>query len=346
VRPPPLISQLLCRLAERAGVEVELEPNFGRAGVIRLGEGRYSYFLNGALDLNPVGASDIAIAKDWCAHFMQRLGYPVVEGEPFYSPRFCESLESDRNIDAAWAYAQRLGLPVIVKPNSRSQGRGVCKAHNRREFMRAAKAVFRRDRVMLVQRFVAGHDFRIVVLDGEVISAYERLPLTVTGDGVSTIRELVEAKQRRFVAIGRDTEIDLEDMRIPMHLARRKLTLDSVMRDGAQQTLLDNANLSTGGDALDVTDVIHEDFRRLSADVTRDMGLRFCGVDIMVDGDVTQAAAPGRHWILEINAAPGLDHYVAIGTRQEAIVDALYLKVMEALKVRVPADAGRQPRPA
>ena len=341
MRPPPLISQILSRLAERAGVEVELEPNFGRAGVIRLGDGRYSYFLNGALDLNPVGASDIAIAKDWCAHFMARLGYPVVEGEPFYSRAFCEALGSNRDVDAAWAYARRLGLPVIVKPNSRSQGRGVCKVHTRAEFVRAARAVFRRDRVMLVQRWMRGHDFRIVVLDGEVISAYERLPLAVTGDGVATVRELVERRQRHFVEVGRDTEIDLDDMRIPMHLARRRLTLESVLERGRTTTLLDNANLSTGGDSVDVTEALHLGYAHLAAAVTRDMGLRFCGVDLMVDGDVREAPVPGRHWILEINAAPGLDHYAAIGARQEAVVDALYLKVLAALKVRVPADAGR-----
>ena len=341
MRPQPLISQILCKLAERAGVEVELEPNFGRAGVIHLGDGRHSYFLNGSLDLNPVGSSSIATAKDWAAHFMLRRGYPVVEGEPFYSKEFCGALGSDRDVVAAWAYARRLGLPVIVKPNSRSQGRGVCKVHNRKEFMRAAAAVFRRDRVLLVQRFVDGHDHRIVVLDGDVISAYERLPLAVRGDGASTIRQLVQAKQRHFVASGRDTEIDLTDMRIPMHLARRGFSLDSVLEDGASTTLLDNRNLSTGGDAVDVTDEMHDGYKRFAADVTRDMGLRFCGVDVMVDGDIREAPRQGHHWIIEINAAPGLDHYAASGARQEAVVDALYLNVVEALKASVPADAGR-----
>ena len=342
---PPLISQVLSRLADRAGVEIVLEPNHGRVGVIRLGDGRYTYFHNGALDLNPVGSSDIARDKDWAAHFMLLLGYPVAEGEPFYSPSFCRTLGSDRDADAAWRYARRLGLPVIVKPNSRSQGRGVCKVHNRREFMSATRAVFRQDRVMVVQRFLTGHDYRIVVLDGDVISAYERLPLSVTGDGVSTIRELVDLKQRRFAETGRDTQIRLDDARIPMHLARVALTLDSVLESGRAQTLLDNANLSNGGDAVDVTDEVHAGYRRLAVDVTREMGLRFCGVDLMVDGAIRDSPVDGRHWILEINAAPGLDHYAASGARQEAIVEALYLKVVEALKTRVPADAARERLP-
>lgn len=338
----PLISQLLVRLADRAGVVVELEPSFGRAGRIHLGGGRYSYLHNGALDLNPVGASDLAASKDWAAHFMASLGYPVVDSAPFYSDRFCAALGSDRNLAAAWNHANLLGLPVILKPNSRSQGRGVCLVDNRRDFLRAARAVFRMDRVLLVQRRLLGHDYRIVVLDGECISAYERLPLSVVGDGVSTLGELIHRRQRTFEATGRDTEIDVDDMRIPMHLARRGLTLDSVPAAGGATTLLDNRNLSTGGDAVDVTDTIHPGYRDLAAGVTRDMGLRLCGVDLMVDGDITAAPVAGRHAIIEINAAPGLDHYAASGDRQEAIVDALYLRVLEALRAHIPADAARQ----
>jgi D-alanine-D-alanine ligase-like ATP-grasp enzyme len=244
-------------------------------------------------------------------------------------------------VSAAWAYARELGLPVVVKPNSRSQGVAVCKVHNKTEFMRAARAVFRHDRVLLVQRYLPGHDYRIVVLDGEVISAYERLPLWVVGDGVSTVRELLAAKQEQFLVDGRDTIIDVEDMRLGMHLARRRLRMDSVLPAGERTTLLDNANLSTGGDAVDVTEQMHPGFAEFAINVTRDMGLRFCGVDIIVDGTIHELPQEGHYWVIEINAAPGLDHYAAVGARQEAIVDAMYLKVLQAIKAWIPPDASR-----
>jgi D-alanine-D-alanine ligase-like ATP-grasp enzyme len=94
--------------------------------------------------------------------------------------------------------------------------------------------------------------------------------------------------------------------------------------------LLDNANLSTGGDAVDVTNIIHPDFKKLAVRLTKDMGLRICGVDIMVDGDITQPLS--KYWILEINAAPGLDHYVKTGKAQQKIVEDMYLEVLKAME--------------
>jgi D-alanine-D-alanine ligase-like ATP-grasp enzyme len=94
--------------------------------------------------------------------------------------------------------------------------------------------------------------------------------------------------------------------------------------------LLDNANLSTGGDSIDVTDVIHSGFKKIAIALTKDMGLRLCGVDFMVDGEITEN--PARYWIIEINAAPGLDHYVCSGKAQEKIVEDLYFKVLKRLQ--------------
>ncbi|KKW44085.1 MAG: cyanophycin synthetase [Parcubacteria group bacterium GW2011_GWA2_56_21] len=102
-----------------------------------------------------------------------------------------------------------------------------------------------------------------------------------------------------------------------------------VPRRGEQVFLLDNANLSSGGDAVDVTDDIHPAFKKLAVKLTKDMGLRLCGVDLMVAGAICDA--PGRYWILEINAAPGLDHYVKTGKAQQKIVENLYLKVLKSL---------------
>ena len=74
---------------------------------------------------------------------------------------------------------------------------------------------------------------------------------------------------------------------------------------------------------------MHADFKKLAVKLTKDMGLRLCGVDIMIDGNITESA--NKHWILEINAAPGLDHYVTTGKAQRKIVEDMYLKVLKAL---------------
>jgi D-alanine-D-alanine ligase-like ATP-grasp enzyme len=280
--------------------------------------------------LNPVGASDVAKDKDYANFFMKRMGYPTVIGRAFFSNEWSRAIHSRRNIDAAYQYATKMGFPVFVKPNSGSQGVDVAKVHTKLGFYRAMHKVFKRDRVALVQTPVLGKDYRIVVLDKKVISAYERVPLNVLGDGHSTMRQLLTKKQRQFAATGRDTIIRAEDKRIAENLKRQGLTMRSVIRRGERIYLLDNANLSTGGDALDVTAMIHPEFKEIAIRLTRDMGLRFCGVDIITPGDITKK--PERYWILEVNAAPGLDHYVKTGKTQEKIVEDMYLTVLKAMQ--------------
>jgi D-alanine-D-alanine ligase-like ATP-grasp enzyme len=168
------------------------------------------------------------------------------------------------------------------------------------------------------------------VLDDKVISAYERIPLSVVGDGASSIRRLLEQKQRRFSGSSRDTQLRMEDPRIKAKLAREGLTLNSSPGRGVRVYLLDNANLSAGGDAVDVTSIMHPDLRAFAVRLTKDMGLRLCGVDLMVEGDITQS--PGKYWVLEINSAPGLDHYVKTGKAQQKIVEDMYLEVLRHME--------------
>jgi len=326
----PLVSRVLAKVAKRAGVKIHLEPEWGVVGQIVLPGGKKMYFRNAAVDLNLLGAARVASDKGYASYFMQRMGYPVVPGKTFFSDALCKTLKSKRNSAAAWRYAKKIGLPVIVKPNSRSQGVGVSKIYARKEFKRAVKFIFTKDSVMLVQRALTGKDYRVVVLDKEVISAYERIPLTVTGDGRRTVAQLLTALQRQFKKSGRDTVINPKDFRIRTKLTRENLRITSIPAKGRQLVLLDNANLSAGGMAVDVTEAMHSGFKKLAVRLTRDMGLRYCGVDLMVPGDIT--APPRKYWILEINDTPGLDHYVSLGAKQVRIVHNLYLKVLRAMK--------------
>lgn len=279
-----------------------------------------------------MGSSAIATDKDYSDFFMREMGYPTVPGsKTFFSDEWAKKIGAlRRRINDAYRHARKLGFPVIVKPNSGSQGVDVALVHTKREFYSAMRAVFKHDRVALVQRQVLGKDYRVVVLDGKVISAYERIPLNVVGDGKKTIRRLLETKQRQFVAASRDTQIKTDDPRIAMKLKRQGLTFRSVPRKGERVYLLDNANLSGGGDAVDVTKKVHPDFRKLAVKITKDMGLRLCGVDIIVQGDISEK--PRVWWVLEINSAPGLDHYAKIGKEQARIVENLYLQVMRHLE--------------
>jgi D-alanine-D-alanine ligase-like ATP-grasp enzyme len=218
---------------------------------------------------------------------------------------------------------------VIVKPNSGSQGSNVSLAHSKKEFYQSLCAVFKHDRVALVQEKIAGRDYRIVVLDDKIISAYERVPLSVVGDGHSTVIFLLRQKQRDFWASSRDTKLNLDDPRILRKLRLQGLSKRSVLPKGVRIFLLDNANLSNGGDAIEVQN-LHPSVKKLAIKLTKDMGLRLCGVDLMTNQNLDKSL--GKFWILEVNAAPGLDHYARTGKAQQKIVEAMYLKVLKSLE--------------
>lgn len=326
------LGRILRKIAPRIGASVLMEPEWETVGQITFKSGLHSYFRYNTLDLNPMGGSEIARDKDFSNFFMKAMGYPTVPGsKTFFSDVWGRAIGSPRrNTDAAYRYASKLGFPVIVKPNSGSQGVAVALVHTKREFYEAVQAVFKRDRIVLVQQPVRGRDYRIVVLDKKVISAYERIPLNVTGEGKSTIGQLLKLKQAQFVASSRDTKLKTDDPRIAIKLVHQGLSFRSVPAEGERVYLLDNANLSTGGDSADVTKLVHPEFKKLAVKLTRDMGLRLCGVDLMIEGDISQK--PGIYWVLEVNSAPGLDHYAKIGKAQEKIVEDLYLEVLKHME--------------
>jgi D-alanine-D-alanine ligase-like ATP-grasp enzyme len=323
------ISPILAELASEMDIELHVDPRYGYVGQLRLPNGTTRYFRSTVFDLNGAGATEVAKDKDYASFFLSKLGYPVPTGDSFHTERWYKAIGSDRTPERGWEYAQTLGLPVIVKPNSKSQGAGVALVHTKEEFFEAVEHASHHERVFLVQKPVVGKDYRIVVLDGEVISAYERIPLTVTGDGTSTILQLLREKQKVFEETKRDTIINPNDPRIISMLRRKNYSLTSILEAGTSVILLPNANLSTGGDAIDVTPEIHRDWKELAAKIAHDMNLRYIGIDIMTE--VPLSERPAKYTVIEVNAAPGLDNYAAIGEKQNEVVRELYRKVLLAL---------------
>ena len=331
----PYLTKLITKLAPRVGARVVVEPEWRYAAQIIYKNGVVRSLRYYSLDLNHIASADIAKDKDYAKFFMKKRGYPVAPGKTVFRDSFAEILKSNRRIAYGLKYAENLGFPVIAKPNSSSQGTGVHLVYNKKELRSALKKILGEDRIALIEKYLPGRDYRVVVLDGKIISAYQRLPLSVTGDGKSSILALLKEKQKNFIELGRDTRVDFQDQRIKAKLKRERHTLKSILKKNEKIFLLDNANLSTGGDSVDVTRKIHPGFKKIAATVTRQMGLRIAGADIMVTkGDITQNPKSSKHYIIEINAAPGLDRYVTTGPAQKKIVEAMYLKILKALGKR------------
>jgi len=319
---------ILRRIAPAMGAEVTFEPEFRIVGRIRFPNGRQSYFWHNRFNLNPVSSARIAQDKGYAAFFMREAGICVPRGETFFRTDFCRRTGSKRNLAAACRFAGKLGWPVYLKPCRGSQGEGIEMVCNGAELRAAARRIFSREATVLVQEACPGRDYRLVVLDGEVISAYERVPLAVTGDGRTSVRGLLERRQQAFVESGRDTRLDFSDRRLVAGLRRQGLRLSSVLSPGREIRLLEVANLSCGGDAVDVTRRVHASAKALAARVAKVLDLRFAGIDL-ITADIGRPLK--SYFVLEANSAPGLDHYASAGARHEAHIDRLYRKVLAAV---------------
>ncbi len=328
----PFTPRLLSRIADKAGVRIELEPEFQFAGRILFPDGNTHVFRANNLNINRAGSVAIANDKNYTSYFLKQVGLRTPRELTFFSRMRAQNLapEKRRSAKDACAFAEAIGYPVIVKPNEGSLGALVAKAYGPEDIFSAAERIFAKHDVALVQEFLVGNDYRIVVLGDEIISAYQRIPLHVIGDGCSTIEQLVVQKRDGLAALGRpNTEIDPCDVRVDAVLDRFGLSRTSVLAKGAVQLLLDNANLSSGGDAVDITASLDPSLAEVAVKATRAIGLSLCGVDLIC-ADATRPSAD--YVIVELNASPGLDNYASVGEEQSLRVDELYLKIIKYLE--------------
>jgi D-alanine-D-alanine ligase-like ATP-grasp enzyme len=322
----------LARIAEKAGVRIELEPEFEFAGRIVFPDGNTHVFRANNLNINRAGSVAIAEDKNYTSYFLRRSGLRVPKELTFFSEELALNLDpaKRRSPRDACEFAAEIGYPVIVKPNDGSLGSLVVKAHSPEDVVSASERIFEKHHVALIQEFLSGNDYRIVVLGDEIISAYQRIPFHVVGDGRSTIDDLILRRKGGLAAHGRpNAEIDPCDFRIDAVLRRHELKRTSVLPEGSVQALLDNANLSSGGDARDITSTLHPSLAETAIKATRSIGLNLCGVDVIC-ADATKASPD--YAIVELNAAPGLDNYASVGEDQSLRVDGMYLRIVEFLK--------------
>ena len=284
------------------GAKLEVIPGADNSGMITLPSGRVRYFHRLQWDLNTMGAAAIALDKDATARVLKRAGHTVPTGRSFW---YVGRLNEARDIGGAYAYARKLGLPVLLKPNDSSSDQHVSVAYTRAQFYAAAREVFAASKKLLVQRIARGSDCSIVVLDGEILLASEKTAPYVIGDGHSSIRRLIATTQRRGRAAGRPSDLRIDDVRVGRHLASKRQTIATVPRFGQRVELLPCGNLGVGGDVREVTDVLHPKLRALAIKVVADIGLRLASVDLVLSRPCD--APPMRCTVLEVNSAPGLD---------------------------------------
>ena len=219
-----------------------------------------------------------------------------------------------RSADRAVRAAERLGYPVVTKPYNGNHGRGISiRLTSEAEVRAGFAAAVEHSSSVIVETYLTGDDHRLLVVNGELVAATKRTPGHVVGNSRSTVRELVEqVNQDPRRGVGHEkvmTRIEL-DAQAEMMLARQSLTPDSVPVAGQAVPLRSTANLSTGGTATDVTDVIHPDNRDMAVRAITAIGLDVGGVDFL-SPDITESYKTVGGGICEVNAAPGFRMHVA-----------------------------------
>jgi cyanophycin synthetase len=314
----------IVRAAERRGIPWRRLTD---GSLVQLGYGRNRRLIQAALtDQTSHVAVEVASDKALTKLLLREAGVPVPEG----------CVVDD--IDGALEALLDLGGPVVVKPLDGNQGKGITVGVEQPVRLLGAYQLARRysDRV-IVERQLLGKDYRVLVIGGKVVTACERRPPQVAGDGASTVRELIEAVNRD-PSRGEGHERPLTRIAVDDELVERLgevgMSLEYVPAPGQTVVLKRAANLSVGGTAVDVTDRMHPEVRRVCERAALVVGLDVCGVDL-VTSDI---AAPLDGGVVEVNASPGLRMHVSPseGTARdvgEAIVAQLFPPGVEA---RVP----------
>ncbi len=323
------IARLLEEIAPTIGASILIEPNHGFVGQLTFSNGKRSLFRQTKLDINGFGSAELAKDKAYSKYFLAKLGYQVTEGKAFFREHIRGQYDHLVGIYEGCQYADSLGFPVIVKPLGLSKGILVTKVFSSSEYYDTANRIFATGADFLVERFYSGNDYRIIVLDDRALIAYQRIPLRLQGDGEKSVIELLNGKKQEFALAARNVNIDPEDFRVTQNLSRLSMNLESIIPCGETVYLLDNANMSNGGDAIDVSKEIHPSFQRLAVNIARDVGLRLVGIDIIAPNISEQL---DEYRLIEVNGSPSLSHYASTGTAQMENVKSLYRKVLLAIQ--------------
>jgi cyanophycin synthetase len=248
-------------------------------------------------DCSSAIAEAIAQDKELTKKLLDAAGVPVPIGREV------------ADIEDAWRAMCEIAAPVVVKPKDGNQGKGVTVNISSREQLNAAFiAASAISEEVLVEKYIPGSDFRLLVVGNQLVAAARRDPPLVIGDGINTVQALVDvvnSDPRRGSGHATSlTKIRIDDIAISC-LAEQHLTLNSVPGKGTRVVLRNNANLSTGGTATDVTDDVHPDLAASAIAAAQMVGLDICGIDVVCDSVLQPLEVQGGG-IVEANAAPGL----------------------------------------
>lgn len=263
---------------------------------------------------------EVACDKEETKHLLENAQIPIPKGTII------------RNENELEASLSEIGYPIVIKPVDGNHGRGIT-THimNREEALIAFRAAKEVSSVVIIEKHIEGDDYRLLVIDFKLVAAAKRTAAHIIGDGQSSIQQLiykVNSDPRR--GYGHEnvlTQIEVNNLTLDLLKTQNK-TLESVPSKGETVKLKDTGNLSTGGTAEDVTDMVHPANIFMAERISRIINLDICGIDIMTT-DIGVPLADTGGAVLEVNAGPGFRMHLAptVGLPRNVaghVVDMLY----------------------
>jgi cyanophycin synthetase len=252
-------------------------------------------------DTSSIGV-EIACDKEDTKYLLNQAQIPVPKGE---------IVRTERGLKDALNYIK---YPVVIKPINGNHGRGITININTWEEalvgFEAAKAI---SSSVIVEKYITGYDYRLLVINYKLVAAAKRTPAHVVGDGKSTIQALIDevnSDPRRGFGHEKVLTMITVDAMTQQLMDAKSYTLETVLEKGEILNLKDTANLSTGGTATDVTDIVHPDNIFMAERIARVIGLNLCGIDLMTS-DISIPVSETGGAVLEVNAAPGFRMHLA-----------------------------------
>lgn len=264
---------------------------------VQLGQGKYQRKIQATImDNTSILGVEIADDKERTKKILSSMGIPVPEGA------------SVNNYEEALLVVEAIGYPVVVKPLKGNHGRGVTVNINNSDELfvafQMANNIYDR---CLIEKYIKGSDFRILVIDGKFIAAAHREPAFVVGNGQDTIQQLIDAINRdpeRGIGHEKNLTRITIDSSTERLLEINQLTLNSIPAEGQKIYVKFAANLSEGGTAEDVTDTVHPINKLMAERIARLIGLNVMGIDVIAQS-LEIPLEKGASGVVEVNAAPG-----------------------------------------
>lgn len=295
-----LSTQLLLRAAVLRGVSFEVldrPENF-----VRLRQKEHVEYVQQATKTSLDRYVNILLMENklLTKQLLHEAGIRVPRGEVYHDHR--QALED---------FWRHQGRPIVVKPKSTNFGLGISilkQNQSEQHYRRALDLAFEQDRSVLVEEFISGKEYRFFVIGAQVAGILHRVPANVSGDGQSSIRQLVAEKNLDALR-GKGYRTPLEKINLgeaeALFLETQNLDFDSVPAEGQTVYLRENSNISTGGDSIDFSDQMHDSYLQIALQAARALGVTITGLDMMID-DIRLPARSDNHAIIELNFNPAI----------------------------------------